>query len=89
MNFRDHPRLRGEHSTVVLSIHFNYGSPPPTRGTLKNVGTDGNEHGITPAYAGNTGFSPVIVATKADHPRLRGEHTKKSAKIKALYFCLP
>ena len=45
--------------------------------------------GITPAYAGNTECEIPLFFERGDHPRLRGEHTKKSAKIKALYFCLP
>ena len=50
----DHPRLRGEHTDKTVVGYFNSGSPPPTRGTLVNLGLRTNLAGITPAYAGNT-----------------------------------
>ena len=33
---RDHPRLRGEYMSGVCFSRFGSGSPPPTRGILKN-----------------------------------------------------
>ena len=32
-NNKDHPRLRGEHTTFCVSCSIFPGSPPPTRGT--------------------------------------------------------
>ena len=56
------------------SVLDTAGSPPPTRGTPKQIGLDGNPIRITPAHAGNTcklhGQLPQI----QDHPRPRGEH---------------
>ena len=52
----DHPRLRGEHFSHNSTKHFDLGSPPPTRGTLKIKNNARNGVRITPAYAGNTDF---------------------------------
>ena len=51
---RDHPRLRGEHSSSTGSPREQKGSSPLTRGALK--GADGRKQrfGIIPAYAGST-----------------------------------
>ena len=72
--FRDHPRLRGEHSFTSGVIINRVGSPPPTRGTQNDKFIKHNETGITPAYAGNTGYRARSNKAKKDHPRLRGEH---------------
>ena len=52
----DHPRLRGEHFVVGFHIGFGKGSPPPTRGTPAVDWLVIGFIGITPAYAGNTGW---------------------------------
>ena len=53
------------------------GSPPRTRGKVILAGTSIIQRGITPAYAGKSlnfkRFSRVI----RDHPRVRGEKTKR------------
>ena len=51
---RDHPRLRGEHVANFYGDLGIWGSPPPTRGTLRKKISSSSERGITPAYAGNT-----------------------------------
>ena len=56
------------------------GSPPPTRGTLVNPKQLKAVLRITPAYAGNTKLESVIDVVDKDHPRLRGEHRKATAK---------
>ena len=86
---RDHPRSRGEHRVYSKSGLDPRGSPPLARGTqLEYITTDPLE-GITPARAGNTREATTFLFVLWDHPRSRGEHTKKSVKIKALYFYLP
>ena len=50
----DHPRLRGEHDKKYIDDADAVGSPPPTRGTPKNVKETFEKIRITPAYAGNT-----------------------------------
>ena len=71
---RDHPRLRGEHYSVLHTTRRKSGSPPPTRGTpyYKEIPVGGDR--ITPAYAGNTKLTAKISVQSWDHPRLRGEH---------------
>ena len=70
----DHPRLRGEHDTVLHSCLLMAGSPPPTRGTLSKYSIIFTALRITPAYAGNTCCRIVKIKSAEDHPRLRGEH---------------
>ena len=48
--------------------------PPHTRGARRSVDFDLLDHGITPAYAGNTPTSSAVSGIKGDHPRIRGEH---------------
>ena len=71
---RDHPRLRGEHRSIDHLKQTLQGSPPPTRGTPWSHCCGPAFSGITPAYAGNTGFETSYNALMRDHPRLRGEH---------------
>ena len=52
------------------------GSPPPTRGTLKNAFSSAVYLRITPAYAGNTLEISLSMRYFGDHPRLRGEHIR-------------
>ena len=51
---RDHPRIRGEHSFLLLNCFVLPGSPPHTRGTLSGLYIMLLTARITPAYAGNT-----------------------------------
>ena len=53
-NYKDHPRLRGEHDTFFQIRKTIQGSPPPTRGTQAHFVHICRTVGITPAYAGNT-----------------------------------
>ena len=55
---RDHPRLRGEHSSGPTGPGPLAGSPPPTRGALRVDPQRGHRRGITPAYAGSTARRP-------------------------------
>ena len=77
---RDHPRLRGEHKIQAEEMKPKAGSPPPTRGTLPKRLSRLVRCGITPAYAGNTQYSPLSSQTLEDHPRLRGEHAEKEIR---------
>ena len=60
------------------------GSPPPTRGTLKEFFRLLIKTGITPAYAGNTSSFLCVSVLDKDHPRLRGEHLDKFNKSELL-----
>ena len=72
--FRDHPRLRGEYSSVICRNASDPGSPPLARGILCRCLVDGCAGGITPACAGNTSLSAPAASCTWDHPRLRGEY---------------
>ena len=70
----DHPRIRGEHFQVYRERHYACGSSPHTRGALKlrrGVVIAGR---IIPAYAGSTSRRCPARPSRADHPRIRGEH---------------
>ncbi len=52
------------------------GSPPRTRGAQNPPPPARRSPGITPAYAGSTDRCPGPPRHVADHPRVRGEHTR-------------
>ncbi len=55
------------------------GSSPPTRGAHYLLQVHLRFGGIIPAYAGSTSAASFLACSKTDHPRLRGEHTGRSA----------
>ena len=71
---RDHPRMRGEHSTLPTLATSVTGSSPHARGAhaLKDVLVI--VRGIIPACAGSTQLIPSRPVVSRDHPRMRGEH---------------
>ena len=70
----DHPRMRGEHWQLFVAEPVDQGSSPHARGTLEVVVIRGDEVGIIPACAGNTGMALTMPGCLRDHPRMRGEH---------------
>ena len=77
---RDHPRMRGEQIRYCNLICFGQGSPPHARGA-----DSFNNHvllppGITPACAGSSYRQPWITTAHRDHPRMRGEQSRKKNK---------
>ena len=71
---RDHPRLRGEHSSRVPGVGAERGSSPPARGAHAVAGRRRRRHRIIPACAGSTDHARILAVSDEDHPRLRGEH---------------
>ncbi len=71
---RDHPRLRGDHIPGGPDDGTSLGSPPLTRGPLVVPLGQLPDLGITPAYAGTTGYGSIRRVGRWDHPRLRGDH---------------
>ena len=71
----DHPRVCGEHNMSRAGLAVNQGSSPRMRGTLDQCTPQRQNHGIIPAYAGNTGSRSTMPPTFWDHPRVCGEHT--------------
>ena len=55
---RDHPRVCGEHATVDVTPTDNTGSSPRMWGTPNRDAAFSRNHGIIPAYAGNTTVIP-------------------------------
>ena len=76
--FRDHPRVCGEHSASKDSAKNRSGSSPRMRGALRVEGFSQEQVGIIPAYAGSTRKEADAPVDGRDHPRVCGEHTKKS-----------
>ena len=70
----DHPRIRGEHISLVRIPVRSRGSSPHTRGARVAGGLRRIRAGIIPAYAGSTPSSSAPCPASQDHPRIRGEH---------------
>ena len=75
---KDHPRLRGENYLGYSMEDAIRGSPPLARGKPLHLERIQRKTRITPACAGKTAGCPECRAQCRDHPRLRGENTKKS-----------
>ena len=71
---RDHPRMRGEHTPNPQSTPNSAGSSPHARGTRLRKKSPKRSGGIIPACAGNTCDFCLMLASRGDHPRMRGEH---------------
>ena len=76
IDFRDHPRIRGEHRSRVTGLRSNQGSSPHTRGAPSLARPSALVLGIIPAYAGSTRPAAGRRAGIGDHPRIRGEHVR-------------
>ena len=71
--YQDHPRVCGEKSLVECAGAVAYGSPPRMRGKGTNPSFAVGLFGITPAYAGKSPTSVVLLLPVRDHPRVCGE----------------
>ena len=56
------------------------GSPPHTRGILREDIRDAENVGFTPAYAGNTIADSRSYGVKEVHPRIRGEYRRPDVR---------
>ena len=70
----DHPRVCGEHHVTQIFKEESWGSSPRMRGTPGGREVGVREHGIIPAYAGNTWTNAYDPGENRDHPRVCGEH---------------
>ena len=70
----DHPRIRGEHRSILETRSRYCGSSPHTRGARPRRGGGFLAIRIIPAYAGSTTSSRARAVGRGDHPRIRGEH---------------
>ena len=73
----DHPRIRGEHTDPLPETAPYDGSSPHTRGALRRRTRRCWPRRIIPAYAGSTSRSWTGTPTSWDHPRIRGEHSRR------------
>ena len=78
---RDHPRMRGEHIDRMCIFPLTEGSSPHARGAhpidLRTI----LQVGIIPACAGSTRLYKTMQLKGGDHPRMRGEHTSRPARL--------
>ena len=80
---QDHPRPRGEKMEAAGMWAQNMGSPPPARGKVLSIRYGGSYPGITPARAGKRLKWGNLQNRYRDHPRPRGEKTKKDPYLYA------
>ena len=74
VSLRDHPRVRGEHCSMLRAWGSTRGSSPRARGAQAVIVPPDLRQGIIPACAGSTTPAPGAAAPDGDHPRVRGEH---------------
>ena len=73
-----HPRIRGEHVAALRERLDIDGSSPHTRGTQFLSGQSADLLRFIPAYAGNTDRCIPRCRAGTVHPRIRGEHVRRS-----------
>ena len=71
-----HPRRRGEHAPVAVSMTSYNGSSPQARGTQSLTTRIACVKRFIPAGAGNTFYVLHFFCHCSVHPRRRGEHTR-------------
>ena len=78
---RDHPRVRGEHMACHRHGRTPAGPSPRARGALGGGEGIGPLQGTIPACAGSTHAWMVRGLSVWDHPRVRGEHPARIARM--------
>ena len=82
---RDHPRMRGEQSHSRNTSRCWRGSPPHARGAGSSSLHRHTRYRITPACAGSRLHQRHWTTIHGDHPRMRGEQTKKVQSYKGFF----
>ena len=82
---RDHPRMRGEQLLRYEENGGDTGSPPHARGAARCCVGLQLHAGITPACAGSRLRTTPAPTPDWDHPRMRGEQTKKVQSYKGFF----
>ena len=77
---KDHPRMRGEHSLRYAPHVVTTGSSPHARGARQGIQDFVGSARIIPACAGSTTRTRPCTSELRDHPRMRGEHQRPSAR---------
>ncbi len=73
-----HPRVCGEHASPSWVEITTTGSSPRVRGTHPAHPEQNELHRFIPACAGNTGMPTAVSLELTVHPRVCGEHKKRS-----------
>ena len=80
---QNHPRVCGEHLFHRVISSFISESSPRMRGTSGCIACARRIARIIPAYAGNIRGTVTGAGKSGNHPRVCGEHTKKSTYFRA------
>ena len=78
---KDHPRICGEKSLVLIRDELLKGSPPHMRGKDLIFEIVHRVLGITPAYAGKRCGRASATRSTRDHPRICGEKIAPDKEI--------
>ncbi len=70
-----HPRVCGEHNSIIVIDECQHGSSPRMRGTLTVRTYREVRRRFIPAYAGNTSSCLGVRQATSVHPRVCGEHS--------------
>ena len=78
--YRDHPRMCGEHPSTMSMTRKQPGSSPHVRGAPRDEAHSLIESGIIPACAGSTRDNLRGFTCRRDHPRMCGEHCESESR---------
>ena len=88
--FRDHPRIRGEHSSHLIAWNGFCGIIPAYAGNTKtNVITAFGREGSSPHTRGTQLHLTSSIRAIRDHPRIRGEHHRTIGRHKNIVGIIP
>ena len=73
--------MRGEHMPPKAGVRCFLGSSPHARGAPRQALDSIPGTGIIPACAGSTEGLSKHMQSHEDHPRMRGEHTSRPARL--------
>ena len=76
----DHPRVCGEKMVSMIPHRRSRGSPPRVRGKEWYLQGESPAPGITPAYAGKSGWRSCCPGCNRDHPRVCGEKSQPAVR---------
>ena len=76
----DHPRVCGEKMVSMIPHRRSRGSPPRVRGKEWYLQGESPAPGITPAYAGKSGWRSCCPGCNRYHPRVCGEKSQPAVR---------
>ena len=84
-----HPRSRGEHLAIIVTMAGYRGSSPLARGTQPALHRVPDGHRFIPARAGNTPGRASSTRCPSVHPRSRGEHVRPGGGLRRVHGSSP